>query len=48
MSTETRIRYHVLDANGSIVYRIPAGQRFQFDFTIPGPVQGGRIIDLGR
>lgn len=39
-------RYLVLDRTGKVLYRYPSGTRFQWDFTLPGPAQGGRVVDL--
>ena len=45
--TEKPVRYLVMNANGEIVYRLRDGVRVgRWDFTLPGPIQGGKIIDL--
>lgn len=41
------IRYLILDAKGNILYRIKWGSYFgQWDFSVPGEMQGGRAVDL--
>lgn len=43
---EQGYRYLILDKDGKILYRYLPGTRFQWDFTLPGPAQGGRVVDL--
>ena len=44
---EPPVRYLILNAEGDVVYRIRSGEYFgRWDFTLPGPVQGGRAVDL--
>jgi hypothetical protein len=39
-------RYLVLNAEGRVLYTYKEGARFQWDFTLPGPAKGGRVVDL--
>lgn len=41
-------RYLVLDREGRVLFKYVHGTRFQWDFTLPGPAQGGRVIDLNK
>lgn len=39
-------RYLILNADGEVLYTYREGTRFQWDFTLPGPAKGGRVVDL--